>query len=171
MKKDEVIDENGIVIDYTPTAEMMAGLSESLGMAAIPWHYELDDDGYPTEGSLLLIKWWQWWGGYEELMGNVTALIHCGTFEVIPVFKEGSDTELDGLKYTITTGGWSGVEALIGALQCNTMFWANCWQMSKRGGYHEFYIPKALLACNEERFNEVKDKQKGEDFSDLSIRL
>lgn len=42
--------------------------------------------------------------------------------------------------YTFRTGGWSGNESLINALQQNTLFWSFCWEMSARGGVHVFKV-------------------------------
>ena len=44
--------------------------------------------------------------------------------------------------YHFNTGGWSGNEEIIDALQRNAMFWARCWEMSKRGGEHVFRLPE-----------------------------
>lgn len=38
------------------------------------------------------------------------------------------------------TGGWSGNEAIIAALQANLLFFSLYWQESKRGGYYRFKI-------------------------------
>lgn len=38
----------------------------------------------------------------------------------------------------LATGGWSGNEDIIAALQENQMFWILCWQSSHRGGMHWF---------------------------------
>ena len=44
----------------------------------------------------------------------------------------------DPFKLELTTGGWSGNEDIVTAIQSNYMFWGLYWQMSKRGGYHLF---------------------------------
>ncbi|HWO88896.1 MAG TPA: hypothetical protein VNL98_07075 [Gemmatimonadales bacterium] len=39
------------------------------------------------------------------------------------------------------TGGWSGNEAIIAALQRNLMVMAMCWRVSTRGGLHIYALP------------------------------
>ena len=46
-----------------------------------------------------------------------------------------------GRWYRIATGGWSGNEDLIEAMQKNWTFWSVCWQSSRRGGGYVFHLP------------------------------
>lgn len=41
-------------------------------------------------------------------------------------------------KWRVSTGGWSGHEALISALQEATGFWALCFWSERRGGHYVF---------------------------------
>ena len=46
--------------------------------------------------------------------------------------------------YRISTGGWSGNESLIGAMQDNWMLWALTWRSSRVGGHYEFSIDEEM---------------------------
>ena len=41
----------------------------------------------------------------------------------------------------LATGGWSGNEDILKALDKNFMFGMTCWEMSKRGGLHIYKVP------------------------------
>lgn len=46
----------------------------------------------------------------------------------------------DGTRYEIATGGWSGVESIVGALESNFLFWALAWESTHRGGLYVFEL-------------------------------
>ena len=104
----------------------------------------LDDDGYPTEVALALISDWRtstpvdfrpwfaliksaWWNpewGWSEEGGIADDALGSrgGTIR----------------RYLISTGGWSGNESLIGAMQKNRFAWMFTWEQSRRGGHYIF---------------------------------
>ena len=89
---------------------------------------------YPTEEQLLKI---QEYPGYDwELL-----MVH------VEVLWEYADWgwHRKGRTYRISTGGWSGNEDIIQALQANVMFWSLCWVQSRRGGHYIFEIPKKAV--------------------------
>lgn len=91
----------------------------------------LDDDGYPTDDSLLAIEKWPFEKGHRALMQQVRSIwtyADCGFWN-----EFGTDIH-------ISTGGWSGNESIVGALQRNYLFWGLCWESSRRGGHHQFTV-------------------------------
>jgi hypothetical protein len=99
----------------------------------------MDKYGYPEEAELERIRTWLWEYGFTGLMDIVHEMWYHADF--------GYWTETKGDEYTtykIATAGWSGNEDIIGALKDNYMFWITCWQMSKRGGYYEFRVPRGI---------------------------
>lgn len=87
----------------------------------------MDSDGYPTEGLLNLIRNWgdpMNFTGIIELLREVWIYKH---------FIHGND--VGGIE--VSTGGWSGHEDIILALQ-ETTWWRLHWYSSRRGGHYEF---------------------------------
>jgi hypothetical protein len=95
---------------------------------------ELDEDGYPTEELLETIRNWPWQQGFNGLMELVKRNWNWSDM----MFCKEEDT------YSISTGGWSGNESLVHAMQENQMFWGLCWVSSRRGGHYEFEVPEAF---------------------------
>lgn len=98
----------------------------------------LDDDGYPTENALEIIKLWHWTDvkGWFEFINSLWHLRSWGWREG----EEDHDYENDKKvhRYHISTAGWSGNESLIYAMQENDMLWAITWVESRRGGHYIF---------------------------------
>jgi hypothetical protein len=110
-------------------------------MSVTEW---LDGDGYPTEAALSRIElWpaddtagaldfaialWHWddWVGHD-INAHEAGVIHA---------------EKDRKYARFATGGWSGNESVIGALQRNWAVRAFAWQMTARGGLHIYEYPK-----------------------------
>lgn len=95
----------------------------------------LDADGYPTEATFEKVKTWS----YLDFKGLVR-FVHSLWW---PDQKWGwNETITDGVtRLELATGGWSGNETLISALQGNAMFWLLCWRESRRGGHYVFEVP------------------------------
>jgi hypothetical protein len=88
-----------------------------------------DHDGYPTCETLNTIAKWDWQKyGWLALVDYVEEAWHpCGFVA-------------RGRKYlTLVTGGWSGNESIIGALEMSFCF--PCfWEASYRGGKHVYNL-------------------------------
>jgi hypothetical protein len=49
------------------------------------------------------------------------------------------------LKLQLHTGGWSGNEDIIDAIQKQFIFWSMCWTETHRGGHYYFKIDTKLF--------------------------
>ena len=96
-----------------------------------------DKDGYPTESTLDLIRQWS----FGDLRGLAEFVCEAWQYD--------DYANIDGDKMELHTGGWSGNESLIEALQDNTMFWMRCWMKSERGGHFWFELPGVVLEAGE----------------------
>ena len=100
----------------------------------------LDEHGYPTEEALEKIKEWS-----EDDMLGLMAFVkelwyypHYGHEEITT--SDILDKPI--IRYSISTGGWSGNEDLIEAMQGNHIFWIFCWYSSRRGGHYVFEVKR-----------------------------
>lgn len=89
---------------------------------------------YPTEEELKKIQEWP----VEDFHGLMAFVKSLWAFDSWGWSQEGD-------LYRISTGGWSGNEDIIGALQENTIFWLFYWQQSARGGHYIFAALKTVL--------------------------
>lgn len=91
---------------------------------------DFDGDGYPTEATIKRIITWP----YTDMQGLVE---YVRSLWYWPVYARRR-----GRRYSFSTGGWSGNESLIYALEKNFLFWSLCWESSRRGGHYEFELPE-----------------------------
>lgn len=98
---------------------------------------EFDEVGYPTEQTLEDLFHW----------GTSSKSVLQALFDFIEeaLNLDYGSFSVEGEKIRIVTGGWSGNEAVIGALQQNLAFWGLCWEFSHRGGLHWFYSPEYVF--------------------------
>lgn len=85
---------------------------------------------YPTEEELNKIEQWSHndFRGLMDFIYDIWKYADCGYW----VQK--------GKKYHISTGGWSGNEDIIRALEKHPLFWIICWEQSRRGGHYIFHV-------------------------------
>ena len=103
-----------------------------------------DEFGYPTEECLKKIEEWPW----REAEGLF--------YFLQKLWKYPKYFIIDNEEVNISTGGWSGNEELIGALEGNKIIMSLCWMLSKKGGYYEFVIPENLRKRNDKNY--IKDE-------------
>lgn len=89
-----------------------------------------DDDGYPTDEALKRIAEWP----YMDIAGMLEFV------QGLWSYPDRWWTEGDTLH--LSTGGWSGNESVIDAMERNRMFMAICWVSSRRGGHYEFDLSR-----------------------------
>ena len=91
---------------------------------------------YPTEDEVLHVKNWVFTkeNSYEKFMQFVKSI---GQYWP----HESFGWKQRGRTYWVSTGGWSGNEEIIDAMQENFMFWAVCWEQSNKGGHFIFKLP------------------------------
>ena len=98
-----------------------------------------DRDGYPTEEALDKLRKWPMEdavGWLEEARSLWYYPSHAKMeYRTSPFGKPE-------VFWTFATGGWSGNEEVISAMRENHILWAFTWQLSARGGYFEFSLPK-----------------------------
>jgi hypothetical protein len=98
----------------------------------------LDDGGYPTDAALDRIEQWSYadLDGLFAFMKELWWMADWGWHEEIVTDGKGKEKV-----FKIYTGGWSGNESIISAMQSNRMVWVLTWHSSHRGGHYEFRIP------------------------------
>lgn len=111
-----------------------------------------DSDGYPTDETLERIKAWPIetnndFGAVMDFAGRAWA--HYGIWECIERWEDPDWPRFPQRVYRFSTGGWSGNESIVAAIEANQMlqiFGAWSWQ---RGGHYEYrfsIVAKAIGA-------------------------
>lgn len=92
---------------------------------------------YPTDDELAQIKGWDMKDplGWFAFIRSVWWMPEWG-------WSEGKNEDGDA-RFEISTGGWSGNEDIIGAME-GTLLWFFTWMSSRRGGHYVFEVPDGL---------------------------
>ena len=99
----------------------------------------LDEDGYPTNEALDKISQWD----YNDLQGwmnFIESLWHLKPMVWYSEHKFDEDCNHWYTEYRVSTGGWSGNESIIHAMQENKLCWHFVWYSTRRGGHYVFRI-------------------------------
>lgn len=103
------------------------------------------EDGYPTEKALEKIRSWEMAEGkipqrsFHGLMDFVQEIWHWGERQYSQ-HRIFDSLDREAIEYKFSTGGWSGNEDIVGALQDNQIFWMLCWYSSRVGGHYVFRV-------------------------------
>jgi len=104
----------------------------------------MDSDGYPDEQDLGRIVAFD---SLHDPVGFVKLVRPLWSYPDRFVFTEGKSQTLGRpvWKLYLSTGGWSGNESLVDAMQeaGGGLWWFAFWLRSERGGHYWFEIPKA----------------------------
>ena len=105
----------------------------------------VNDDGYPTDDALEIIKLWHWDDarGWFKFIESLWAYHDWGWKEKDePHEWEDHKQYKDKIvhRYYISTAGWSGNESIIRAMQKNDFMWHLNWVQSRRGGHYIFEL-------------------------------
>lgn len=92
-----------------------------------------DEDGYPTEWALHRVAQSPWTDvpAAFEFIQSLWKFANMGYFERIDVSE--------GVRYRLSTAGWSGNEGIIEAMKQNHLLWST-WQSTQVGGHYEFLL-------------------------------
>jgi hypothetical protein len=105
----------------------------------------LDDDEYPTDAALDVIQLWHWDDikGWFKFIESIWSHGYGRWTECEGGLDQYTNRLLDDttIRYHVSTGGWSGNEDIIRAMQNNkSMLWTLNWVQSRRGGHHIFEL-------------------------------
>ncbi len=101
---------------------------------------------YPTDAELKKIKNWDYELGFKSLVDYIESIWWMPDWG-FKLYK-GRDHLFKNkrvIKLQLHTGGWSGNEEIIGALQQNFMFWSLSFYKHIAGGHFWFEIKSAWL--------------------------
>jgi len=95
----------------------------------------MNKNNYPTNRELNIIRNWDF--------DKKSILLFLGYIKEMWNYTDFGSYILTGrkvLKLQLHTGGWSGNEDTLKAMQDNVIFWVMCWEKSLRGGHYYFRI-------------------------------
>lgn len=91
----------------------------------------MDSQGYPDDEELARIEKWP----LEDIAG-LFKFVHSLWWMPNWGWKQ------EGRKFRISTGGWSGNESLISAMEENAMIFSLTCKSWRVGGHYEFQLPE-----------------------------
>jgi hypothetical protein len=102
----------------------------------------MDSDGYPTEETLRRIREWS-----MKTPADFIAVMdfagrawnhHYGSWRIARVLSQSVGEPKESDRYTFSTGGWSGNESVVDAIEHNRMLQMIGAYSWRRGGHYEY---------------------------------
>lgn len=93
-------------------------------------------DGYPTDEGLQAVRTFT--GSVQQLLGLLYEATRAYGMLTIEPFDDHYGRAM--VRVYMATGGWSGNESIVSALQ-RSFFWFAYWESSQRGGAYTFHVP------------------------------
>lgn len=101
----------------------------------------LDEDGYPTESALKIVRTWPCGHNIKEYFEFIKSIWWAANWGWTESSVPNDYNPAKNVhQYSISTGGWSGNESIIREMQNNTMLWHLNWVQSRRGGHYIFEL-------------------------------
>ena len=98
----------------------------------------MSEDNYPSEDDLERLEYWKF-HKMQDYYDYANFVVSLWDFEDYATLK--------GRTLKLITGGWSGNEDIIAAINSNILFRAICWEKSERGGLHIYKLPCKEKIC------------------------
>jgi len=100
----------------------------------------LDENGYPTEAALEIVRIWHWSEarGWFDFIKSIWHMSSWGWRESEADHEYIKDKKVH--LYNISTGGWSGNESIIDEMRKTNMLWHLNWVQWRRGGHFIFEL-------------------------------
>ncbi len=109
-------------------------------------------EGYPTDETLEAIVDWQ----YRDRLELFDFIMKAWNWpDMASIIATGNSNTYG---YRFCTGGWSGNESLIYALERNRIMWALTWYSSKVGGEYVFHVKKEAQPKSYEEWKDSKEE-------------
>ena len=105
-----------------------------------------DSDGYPSDETLALITYWYRNNGWtpKEFLQFCEGAFNknYGSWKIVENFNNDLLNQKPFTALRIATGGWSGNETVISAME-KTVFWSVFWRASVCGGLFILDVDKS----------------------------
>ena len=114
-----------------------------------------DENGYPTRAELTRVRALAHGSDHRATIEYVQSIWWHSDWGIrAGKLVRDSVTGAASRRWDVSTGGWSGNEEIIAALERGSKgdgrvpiswFWIICWTMSRRGGHYTFVVPEEPL--------------------------